>query len=245
VWTAFATRVEHLIAGSSDVVDVPRNQLEAIAELAEGGLVVAEQLRGLLLEPVAIRYDGFRRQIERIAATLGKPVPTVVIADNGLRMPPDRLRPFWGAFAHLVRNSLDHGIEPADERVAAGKAPAGTIELRAWRVGDDACFEIADDGRGIAWDAVRAKAIAAGIPASSHDDLQRALFSDGISTADTVSEMSGRGIGLAAVQSAVQTSGGRLQLSSEPGRGTRFIFTFPVTTRARRAAHLALAQELR
>jgi signal transduction histidine kinase len=247
VWNAFATRVEQLISGSGDVVDVPRNQLEAIADLADGGLVVADQLRGLLLEPVAIRYDGFRRQIERLATKLGKPTPTVVIADNGLRMSPG-LRPFWAAFSHLVRNSLDHGIELADERVAAGKPAVGTISLRAWRVGDDSFFEIADDGRGIGWDAVRAKAIAAGLPAATSDDLQRALLSDGISTADSVSETSGRGIGLAAVQSAVLSAGGRLQISSEPGRGTRFTFTFPVVTtaRTRRAqVHIATAQELR
>jgi chemotaxis protein histidine kinase CheA len=120
--------------------------------------------------------------------------------------------------------------------------------LRASRVGDDAVFEIADDGRGIGWDAVRAKAIVAGLPAATDEDLQRALFTDGISTADTVSETSGRGIGLAAVQSAVVTAGGRLQIVSELGRGTRFTFTFPLVlaARTRRAqVHLAIARELR
>jgi signal transduction histidine kinase len=248
VWTAFAARVEHLIAGSSELIDVPRNQIEAMAELAEGGLVVAEQLRGLLLEPVAVRYDGFRRQIERIAAKLDKPAPKVVITDNGVRMPPDRLRPFWTAFAHLVRNSLDHGIEPTVERAAAGKPEVGTIDLRAWRSDSETFFEIGDDGRGIDWASVRAKALDAGLPATTDDDLQHALFSDGISTAAAVSETSGRGIGLAAVQSAVVTLGGRLQVSSELGRGTRFTFAFPlvVTARARRASpfHHAVAQEL-
>ena len=228
VWAAFAGRVEQLLGSGHNHVDVPRRDIEELAELAEGGgAIVAERLRGLLLEPVAVRYDGFRRQIERLAASLDKPTPVVVVAADGVRTLPERLRPFWSTFGHLVRNALDHGIESAEERVAAGKPPAGTIELRAWRTGNEALLEIADDGRGIDWDRVRTKAIASAIPADTHDDLERALFIDGLSTAGVVSETSGRGVGLAAVQAAVLEIGGRIAVASEPSHGTRFTFTFP------------------
>jgi chemotaxis protein histidine kinase CheA len=150
-----------------------------------------------------------------------------VIAADGVRTLPDRLRPFWSTFGHLVRNALDHGIESAEERVAAGKPEAGTIALRAWRTDNEDVFEIADDGRGIDWDRVRTRAIASSLPAETHEDLEHALFSDGLSTAAVVSETSGRGVGLAAVQAAVLEIGGRIVVASEPSRGTRFTFTFP------------------
>jgi len=227
VWGAFVGRVEHLL-GTGNHVDVSRNEIEELAELAQGGgAIVADRLRGLLLEPVTIRFDGFRRQIELLATKLDKPTPTVVIAADGVLTLPDRLRPFWSTFGHLVRNALDHGIESADERRAAGKPEAGTIELRASRTGNETVLEIVDDGRGVNWERVRSKAVAASMPADTQEDLERALFSDGLSTADMVSETSGRGIGLAAVRAAVLEVGGRLAVVSRQGGGTRFTFTFP------------------
>jgi signal transduction histidine kinase len=241
-WAAFATRVERLLGQRTSChVDIPCAELEALADLAErAGASAADRLRALLHEPVAIRFDGFRRQMARVAERLGKPAPEVTIDAEGVRLPPDRLRPFWGAFSHLVRNALDHGVESTDERRAAGKPDAGQITLRA-RIDDSAvAIEIADDGRGICWDRVRDKAHAAGLPADSHDDLVRALFADGVSTAGEVTETSGRGVGLAAVLATVNELDGALAVHSEPARGTRFTFTFvipSVAQRTRRWSH--------
>jgi two-component system chemotaxis sensor kinase CheA len=229
-WGAFATRVEHLVGdGRRQHVDIPRAELEALADLAErGGAAAAERLRALLLEPVAVRLDGFRRQMVRFAERLGKPAPDVTIEAEGVRLPVDRLRPFWGAFSHLVRNALDHGIEPADDRRAAGKPEAGQIALRATCDDGTVAVEVSDDGRGINWDRLRDKAQAAGLPAETRDDLIAALFSDGVSTAAAVTETSGRGVGLSAVLAAVTEAGGKVDVDSAPGKGTRFCFTFHV-----------------
>jgi two-component system chemotaxis sensor kinase CheA len=233
-WTSLASRVEQLLGQGRDHVDVPRADIEALAELAErGGASAADRLRALLLEPVATRFDGFRRQIHRVAERLGKPVPDVTIDAAGVRLPPDRLRAFWGAFAHLIRNAVDHGLESAEDRMAAGKPEAGTIRLAASLDDGVVKIEVADDGRGVAWDRVRDKARAAGLPAETREDLERALFSDGLSTADHVSETSGRGVGLAAVQAAVRAIGGRVAVTSEAGAGTRFTFTFIAAPSAR------------
>jgi two-component system chemotaxis sensor kinase CheA len=244
-WGSFASRVEHLMGGGKrHNIDIPRADIEALADLAEsGGIAAAERLRALLLESVEVRLDGFRRMMLRVAQRLDKPAPTVVVDASGVRLPLEQLRPFWSAFSHLVRNALDHGIEPADERRAAGKPEAGHIELRARVDGATVSIEVVDDGRGISWDRVRDKALAANLPAETPDDLVRALFADGVSTKDAVSETSGRGVGLAAVFAAVTEAQGRVEVHSELTRGTRFVFSFrtPATApRARRATRRSL-----
>jgi two-component system chemotaxis sensor kinase CheA len=227
-WSSFAGRVERLIGDQRrHHVDIPRAEIEALAEMAEkGGAAAADRLRALLLEPVAVRLDGFRRQMTRVAEKVGKPAPEVAIDADGVRLPSDQLRPFWGAFSHLVRNALDHGIEPPDDRRAAGKPEAGHIELRARNTAGVITIEVGDDGRGIGWERVREKARAAGLPSETQEDLVNALFSDGVSTAAQVSETSGRGVGLSAVMASVRELGGKVDVDSEPGRGTRFVFTF-------------------
>jgi signal transduction histidine kinase len=240
VWATFTSRIEHLLS-SHDQIHLPRLEVQALATLVEeGGVAAAERLRWLLLEPVSVRFENYRRQIASVAERLGKPAPTIVVEADGVRLPPDRLRPFWAVFSHLVRNALDHGIESSDDRIAAGKPAAGRLELRAHVDDHGVRLEVADDGRGVDWERVRAKARAAGLPATSQDELENALFSDGFSTAQAMSETSGRGVGLSAVRSVITELGGHIRVASELGRGTRFIFTFAAVLppRARRWSQL-------
>jgi two-component system chemotaxis sensor kinase CheA len=102
----------------------------------------------------------------------------------------------------------------------------------ATRDGDALVVEIADDGRGIDWSRVRDKATAAGLPANNQSDLVEAVFADGVSTAQETTELSGRGVGLAAVRAACKSLGGAAELDSTPGQGTRFRFRVPVTKAA-------------
>jgi len=236
-WNRFAERAAKLVGEKRDKLEVKRSEIESLAVLAERGQPIAEQLRAMFLEPVAIRLASYESQIVRVAERLGKPAPEVVVDAKDVRIESEMLRPFWAAFAHLVRNAVDHGLESPDERVAAGKPEAGRLQLVARYTNDALVIEVVDDGRGIVWDRVREKAEAAGLPSATEHDLIKALFSDGVSTADEVSETSGRGVGLAAVDSVVRELGGEIAVQSELGKGTRFTFTF--SGRAPRRASMA------
>jgi two-component system chemotaxis sensor kinase CheA len=128
----------------------------------------------------------------------------------------------------VVRNALDHGIEPAEARTAAGKPAHGKLRLSA-RIDNDALeIECADDGRGIDWPRVREKAKERGLPHATEADLVNALFSDGLSTAESVSDISGRGVGMSAVRDAVHRLGGSIGVVSKRGTGTTWRFRFPL-----------------
>lgn len=130
---------------------------------------------------------------------------------------------------HVVRNAVDHGIETGEERVAAGKPLEPTLALKAYTSGDALVIEVADDGRGIDWNVIARKASDAGLPAHSPGDLADALFADGVSSRDVVSELSGRGVGLAAVKQACEDLGGKVEVLSRKGRGTQFLFRLPLS----------------
>ena len=134
---------------------------------------------------------------------------------------------------HLVRNAVSHGIEPAAERVAAGKAPAGKLTLHAASIGDMVVLEVADDGHGVEQDNVLARARAAGmaLPEGTLDaaTLLQVLCTPGFSTRDRADRASGRGVGMAVVQTTVHELGGHVRLNTSPGQGTRFTLTVPVT----------------
>jgi two-component system, chemotaxis family, sensor kinase CheA len=157
----------------------------------------------------------------------------VIVEATPLRLPAGDFAELWAALAHIVRNAVDHGFETADERTAAGKSPKNRVWLRAFEDRNRGfVVSFADDGRGIDWKKVAQKAAAAGLPAATPVDLEQALFADSISTRDHVSETSGRGIGLAAVRSAVATLGGRIEIDSALGQGTTFRLALPWPTGA-------------
>lgn len=169
-----------------------------------------------------------------IVAKLGKGDLRVVV-DSTVRL-PRRFDAVWSVLSHLVRNAADHGLESVNERVAAGKTDEPTLTLSARCVGNEAVIAIADNGRGINWSAVRASAQKKGLPSANERDLVDALFSDGMSTAQSLSSLSGRGVGLSAVKDAVVALGGRIEIASEPGRGTTFSLHFPDVSSMKEAA---------
>jgi two-component system chemotaxis sensor kinase CheA len=158
---------------------------------------------------------------------LGKPAPEVSLEPNGVRLYAASFAEFWAAFNHAIRNAIDHGIESPEDRLAAGKPAAGRLRLST-RVEEGALIvEIADDGRGVAWDLVREKARVAGLPHATRQDVLEALFLDGFTTKGEVSEFSGRGIGMGAVRAACKKMGGEVQVMSEPGAGLCLRFCWP------------------
>jgi chemotaxis protein histidine kinase CheA len=155
------------------------------------------------------------------------------IRTSGLeREVPERLMPVLSAIGHLTRNAIDHAIEPPEER--GTKSQRACLEIRVARRDDTLVIEVEDDGRGIDRDAVLSRAIAVGLltprEAGTADEARvvELLFHEGFSTSASVSETSGRGVGLAAVRGAVRTLGGSIEVESRPGRGTCFRLSVPL-----------------
>jgi len=188
--------------------------------------VLLEVVDSWSLEPAKRPLARIGQQAVALAERLDKPGLSVLIDAGELRTDPDLWRPLWAALTHLVRNAVDHGIEHADERVAAGKPMEGRLTLRLVDRGHEVALRIEDDGRGIDWSAVRTKAETKGLPAATHHDLIEALFADGLTTRESASQTSGRGVGMAAVRAAAASLGGRMEVQSEQGKGTTWFIVF-------------------
>lgn len=149
---------------------------------------------------------------------------------------------------HLLRNAVDHGIEIPEVRRNLGKAASGRVDLRLSREGDDVVIEISDDGAGIAVESVRAKAIEKGMCTADStlrdDEVMQFVLAAGFSTATSVTQISGRGVGLDVVHSEVKQLGGSIQISSKVGQGTRFVLRVPFTVSVNRALVVSVADDL-
>ena len=172
-------------------------------------------------------FSRLESQVGRIATSLGKSV-RFGLAETDVRVNVAQLEPFMDSLVHVARNAIDHGLEPAAVRAQLGKQSIGTVSVDARVEADRFIVALADDGAGIAWERVASKARALGLPAESHADLEAALFTDGFSTRDSVTSLSGRGVGLAAVKAAVCALGGHIAVASAPGHGTTFRFELPL-----------------
>ena len=231
-WAAFSHRVSVLtgIAGD-DQVAVVRSDLRDLRESIVAGVSpdrLLGQLRDLERELAESRFERLREEATALARRLGKGAVKVTTEVTGnVRFDRQRWAPFWAAFTHTIRNALDHGLEPTAERVAVGKPAEGQLWLRARRADEEVVIEPADDGRGIDWEAVRARAHARGIGAESNEELLRALFHGGVSTNATTTELSGRGVGISASYQACLALGGRVEVTTVRGQGTTFCFLFP------------------
>ena len=181
-------------------------------------------------EPASQRLVLIADQIQALAKRLGKSDVTVTRAQTSLRLPPTRWAPFWSAFAHVVRNTVDHGLDTAEERSHARKSRQATVTLSVAHEGQQVIVTIADDGRGIAWDKIADLAAQRKLPHASRADLEQALFADAVSSrADQVTLTSGRGIGLGAVREVVTRLGGRIEIETATDLGTTFRFILPDT----------------
>jgi two-component system chemotaxis sensor kinase CheA len=217
-------------AAPRDAIELRQDDIqELLAAIARGA--GAAELRGIIarwaLEPMARRLRRIGEQVQRLGRSLGKGEIRVIEEPNGVRLSEERWSPFWTSLIHIVRNAVDHGVESREERLAAGKPPLPTVTLRTFFDGAEVVIEVQDDGRGVAWEALAARASLLGLPTRTRADLVAALFSDGVSTRDQVTQISGRGTGAGAALAVCQALGGGAEVRSEPGRGTTFSFRFP------------------
>jgi chemotaxis protein histidine kinase CheA len=162
---------------------------------------------------------------------MGKRVEPLAVTGGDLPVVADDYEDLVGSFVHLIRNRVDHGIEPPGERERRGKPPAGKVSIDIKEDPQGITFTFSDDGSGIQLDKVEKRArklglITDGNPVSPRE-LLTFIFNDNFSTATRVTEVSGRGVGLPAVREAVRRAGGRISIRSAAGRGTTFTITVP------------------
>jgi len=192
---------------------------------------LASEVRSWTLGRSERKLQGLAEHARQLGKRLGKGSINVEIDDHGLRLDA-RWEPFWSAAIHVVRNAIDHGLELPSERLESGKGRA-TISLRTSSTPQGLAIEIGDDGRGIEWERVRERALSLGLPHETQRDLVDAIFSDGLSTRSEQNEVSGRGVGLAAVRQVCDALGGRIDVESSAGTGTTFRFVFPIERHSR------------
>ncbi len=223
-WSAFTAKIQPLVArrdaGVIEITEAERqvllDSIRAFTPHRDLGRMVTEWT----YEPMARRFDRIAAHVQGLAKRLGKAPVRVDVAHNDLRLPAERWAPFWASFVHVVRNAVDHGIETDEERADADKAPVARVALASRVEGEHLVIELSDDGRGIDLARVREKAMQARLPHATREDLMEALFHDGLSTRDEVSDTSGRGVGLASVRNAARALGGDVTLESTAGAGT-------------------------
>jgi two-component system chemotaxis sensor kinase CheA len=236
-WSELKTKLGRIF-GTNQVagIEIGNEDLSELRSAISHGAslgIIERIVRSWALERTRRRLERFAEQAKALASRLGKGEVVIEVADHGVRLDPSKFRPFWTAFSHAVRNAIDHGLEPPQERTSAGKPECGRIELSTEVVGDTVVIEVGDDGRGIDWETVRSRAQQASRPHTTHADLIDAILSDGISTRSEVTETSGRGVGLAALREVCAQLGGQIEIESERGCGTRFRFTFDLERQER------------
>ncbi|MBN2715877.1 MAG: HAMP domain-containing protein [Deltaproteobacteria bacterium] len=183
---------------------------------------VLRQVRQWLLEPVSRQFDRIEEQAKALAARLGKGEIEVIKEDNGVRLDPNKWTEFWSSLSHIVRNAVDHGI-PDDLQGDSH----GVLTLKSVDENGKIAISIADNGNGIDWDKVKAKAAEMGLPHKTRDDLVAVLFADGFTTRDSATATSGRGVGLSVVKHNVASHNGNVFVESQKGAGTTWRFEFP------------------
>jgi two-component system chemotaxis sensor kinase CheA len=186
------------------------------------------------MQPVSNIFSKMPRIVRDLSQSLGKRI-RLQMEGQDTELDKSLLEAIKDPLTHAVRNSLDHGIEDPDVRVAAGKNPEGLLKLRALHEGSHVIIEVADDGAGIAVEKVRAKAIERGLISADRADrlgereLLQLIFLPGFSTAAAVTNVSGRGVGMDVVRTNVEKIGGKVEIDSKPGKGTTLRLRIPLT----------------
>lgn len=213
----------------SDVGNTLRNQVAQMSKITRDLQGIATSMR---MVPVRAVFQKMARMVRDLSQKSGKPV-RAVLEGEATELDRSMVEQISDPLVHMIRNSIDHGIEPPEVRRAAGKPPRGTICLSAFHEGGRIVIQIDDDGKGLDRDAILAKARKRGIVGESDNpsdqDVYQLIFAPGFSTAETVTEISGRGVGMDVVRRNVEAMRGKITLDSVPGRSTTFGIQLPLT----------------
>ncbi len=227
--------------------DIPELR-EAVSIMDKSIISLQDEIMRIRMVKIEKIFNKFPRMVRDLARKLGKKVE-LIIEGHDTELDRTILDEISDPLVHLVRNAVDHGIEYPEERKLAGKSEVGKIIISARRERNNVIIEIEDDGRGLDIEKIKQKAIEKGLISPSEveslneDDLKMLIFTPGFSTKDTVTEISGRGVGMDVVKTKVEKLGGNIKLFSEKGRGTKIRITLPPTVAIIKALLVKVGEE--
>jgi two-component system, chemotaxis family, sensor kinase CheA len=204
---------------------------KSLGQLERNSRDLQGSVMSIRLVPISIVFSRFPRMVRELAAKLGKIVELKTVGET-TELDKGLIEKIADPLSHLVRNSLDHGLETTEVRVARGKNPVGTVQLKAAQLGGRIVIEVSDDGAGLDRARILAKAAEVGVACSesmSDEEVWQLIFAPGFSTAESVTDISGRGVGMDVVLKNVQSIGGRVHIASQAGRGACVSISLPLT----------------
>jgi two-component system chemotaxis sensor kinase CheA len=205
---------------------------EGLAQLAHNTRDLQENVMRIRMLPINFVFSRFPRLVRDIAQKLNKQVELKLIGEQ-TELDKTVMEKISDPMVHLVRNSLDHGLETVEKRLQAGKDPVGRVTLNAFHQGGNIVIEIMDDGQGLNTKKIQEKAIANGLISAdnhlSNEEINELIFMPGFSTMDEVSDLSGRGVGMDVVKRNIQSLNGSVEVTSAPGVGSTFTIRLPLT----------------
>ena len=214
------------------------NQLQELSEAIEQMDRVTTDLQSVVMKlrmvPVSQVFNRFPRMVRDLSHSLGKEI-NLIIQGEETELDRTVIDEIGDPLVHLLRNSIDHGIEKPEDRTASGKNPVGEVRLIARHEGNNVLLMVTDDGKGLKAEAIKQKAMEKGLVTKAEldvmelNDIMKLIFLPGFSTAETVTDVSGRGVGMDAVRTKIEALGGVLELDSNPGQGTRVRIRLPLT----------------
>ncbi|WP_425099376.1 chemotaxis protein CheA [Tropicibacter sp. S64] len=239
-----AERLDDMMNRVGELVIAEARLLELAANSGDPNLVtVAEDIQRLTtamrdttmsirMTPIGAITGRFRRLVHDLTTKLGKPIEFITEGEE-TELDKTVVEQLTDPLMHIIRNVVDHGLEAEEDRVAMGKAAKGQIRLSARYSGAEVLISLADDGRGLNRDAILKRAVERGLIAAAADvpeeEIARLIFEPGFSTAEAVTELSGRGVGMDVVHRTIEALRGSLEVASEPGHGTTVTLRLPLT----------------
>ena len=206
--------------------------LERVAQLECNTREIQERVMAIRMLPIGSAFSRFPRLVRDLSAKAGKKIQ-LVLSGEETELDKTVIESIGDPLTHLVRNSADHGLEPPEERLDNNKPELGTIRLNAFHEGGNICITVEDDGRGLNRDKILAKAIKQGLIAEneklSDDQIWPLIFKPGFSTAEKVTDVSGRGVGMDVVKRNIEGLGGTVKIKTALGKGTMFTLKLPLT----------------
>ena len=238
------TRMDDLSGASSK-----ENMTEAIEYLERITTNLHDAVMKVRMVPVERVFNRFPRMVRDLSKELNKEI-NLEMSGEDTEVDRTVIDEIGDPLIHIIRNSIDHGIETPEERLKHGKPEEGTVILKAYADGNNVVIEVIDDGKGIDTDRIKKKAIEKEIineqerELLSQEEVITLLFAPGFSTSEEVSDVSGRGVGLDVVKSKIESINGSIEMDSEVNKGTRFIIRIPLTLAIIQALLIKLGDEI-